>query len=118
MLELIRGTHMPQKLDWTASRDAQLRRMRFDGQSWDDIASELRISRWSTIERGKTLRAGKPEPGRRQEAADLGRDPLPAGHRTSWEILVAGSLLEGANYAGEPCFIQSAIGESAEWRAI
>ena len=109
---------MPQKLIWTAPRDAQLSRMRFDGQSWDEIASELRISRWSTIERGRKLRAGKPDSGPRPQTADLGRDPLPAGHRTSWEILVAGSLLQGTNYACDASYSPFATGVGAEWAGI
>lgn len=109
---------MPQKLIWTAPLDAQLRRMRFDGQSWDEIAAELRISRWSTIERGRKLRAGKPESGTRAQTADLGRDPLPAGHRTSWEILVAGSVLEGADYCGDNVSFPFAAGETMEWAIL
>ena len=109
---------MPQKLVWTAPLDAQLRRMRFDGQSWDEIAAELRISRWSTIERGRKLRAGKPEPGPRAQTADLGRDPLPAGHRTSWEILVAGSVLEGATYTSAGILSAFATAERAEWATL
>ena len=89
---------MPHPLIWTEPRDSQLRRMRAEGASWDDISATLRISRWAAIERGRRVTAQKPPRPPIPSPVDLGRDPLPAGHCLSWGILVAGTVLEGAAY--------------------
>ena len=89
---------MPHPLIWTEPRDSQLRRMRAEGASWDDISATLRISRWAAIERGRRVNAQKPPRPPIPSPVDLGRDPLPAGHCLSWGSLVAGTVLEGAAY--------------------
>ena len=94
---------MPHPLIWTDPRDTQLRRLRAEGSTWDEIAASLRISRWSAIERGRRLNAQKPTPAPAAPMIDLGRDPLPAGHSRSWGILVAGTVLEGSPYPCPAC---------------
>ena len=89
---------MPLPLTWTPPRDAQIRRMRAEGVSWDEIAADLRVSRWSAIDRGRKLQADGPPGTTPASKSDLGRDPLPAGHRLSWDTLVAGTILEGTHY--------------------
>jgi hypothetical protein len=93
---------MPQKLLWTEPRDAQLRRLRGDGASWDMIAAALAISRNAAIERGRRLGARLPPPARVAEVEDRylrdpRRDPLPIGHPMPWGLLTAGTSI-----AGEP----------------
>lgn len=92
---------MPIKLHWTEDRDSCLRRLRAEGASWDRIAATLGISRWSAIERGRLLGAVAP-PRPPPPPPDLGREPLPAGHPTSWNLLTAGTLLEGTAYPWPP----------------
>lgn len=94
---------MPQKLIWTAPRDAQLHRLRGDGESWDRIAAALAISRNAAIERGRRLGARLPPPARVAEAerdylADPTREPLPPGHPVSWAAITCGTQDAGAPY--------------------
>ena len=86
---------MPTKFIWTAAQDTQIRRLRAEGASWDGIAAILGLSRWSIIERGRRRpppREFVPPP------EDPARDPLPAGHPRSWDILTAGTVLENTPY--------------------
>lgn len=94
---------MPEKLIWSLPQDIQLRRMRTEGASWDEIASELRVSRWSVIQRGLKFGLRRhiptaPPPLMR----DLGREPLPAGHPASWGALIAETALHGQTYPWPP----------------
>lgn len=89
---------MPYPLIWTEPRDSQLRRMRAEGASWDEISATLRVSRWAAIERGRRVNAQKPPRLPVVRPVDLERDPLPAGHGLSWGILVAGTVLAGSAY--------------------
>ena len=97
---------MPEPLNWSQSQDLQLRRMRAEGASWDDVAAELRVSRWTAIERGRKLGACRrdPTPDDREpyRAPDLGREPLPPGHKASWGALVGHTLLHGQSYPSPP----------------
>ena len=86
---------------WSQPRDLQMRRMRAEGASWDEIATELRLSRRSVIERGRivsmvnrtTSEAPLPDPR---------REPLPPGHRASWGALVTATTLHGQTYPWPP----------------
>lgn len=89
---------MPTKFQWTAPQDAQIRRMRAQGATWDDIAASLGINRWSVIERGRRIGAHRPPPEFVPEPEDPEREPMPAGDRRSWDAINAGTVLEGAPY--------------------
>ena len=89
---------MPQKRPWTPALDAQLRRLRAEGATWDGIAALMAISRNAAIERGRRIGARRTPPEFRPPPEDPNRPPLPPGHPRSWQILIAGSCLEGQPY--------------------
>lgn len=98
---------MPEALTWSQPQDLQLRRMRAEGASWDQIATELRLSRWSVIERGRKFGVSK---GMNEQVASAnepllpnpGREPLPAGHHVSWGALISQTTLHGQSYPWPP----------------
>lgn len=83
---------------WTPARDAQLRRLRAEGATWDAIASELGLSRYTTIERGRRLGARRPPPEHVPPPDDPSRPPLPPGHPRCWGPLTEGTVLQGTSY--------------------
>lgn len=104
---------MPLRINWTEQADTMLLGLRHDGTTWDAIAAAIGVSRNAAIDRGKRLllAAGSPElaaarlPARpAAPKAPPGppsmeeRPPLCAGHPLSWELLLAGSCLDGAAY--------------------
>ena len=89
---------MPAKFHWTDAQDTRIRRLRAEGASWDSIAALLGLSRWSVIERGRRIGARPPVREAVTPPEDPGRDPLPAGHPRSWDVLTAGTVLEGSPY--------------------
>ncbi len=96
---------MHDKIIWTPARDAQLRRLRAEGEIWEAVAGELGVSRSIAIERGRRIGAPRPPPEPRPIPEDPARDPLPAGHPRSWGVLTAGTVLEGSAYP-YPVFIR------------
>jgi len=89
---------LPQKLRWTDAQDTQIRRLRSEGASWDGIAAVLGLSRWTVIERGRRIGARSPPREFVPPPEDPNRDPLPAGHPRSWDVLTDGTVLEGVPY--------------------
>lgn len=88
---------MARKIVWTEGQDARIRRMRAEGASWDIIAQQLGLARWTVIERAKLLGIGR-------AAApvvamdDLMRPPLPAGHPDSWDAITRDTSLAGLSF--------------------
>lgn len=89
---------VPQKLVWTDQRDAQLKRMRAQGGTWDAIADALGISRNAAIERGRRVGARLPPREHIPEPEDPERSAFPPGHRVTWGAIVAGTCLAGSAY--------------------
>jgi hypothetical protein len=89
---------MPRKLVWTEAQDSQIRRLRAEGASWDTVATILGLARWTVIDRGRRIRALRPLRQSMTPQEDPSRDPLPAGHPRSWNVLTAGTVLEGTPY--------------------
>lgn len=89
---------MPKKLTWTAAQDAQIRRLRAEGASWDTVAAILGLTRWSIIERGRRIGARPPPREFIPPPEDPRRDPLPAGHPRSWGAITTGTVLENTLY--------------------
>lgn len=88
---------MPPALIWSPKQDATIRRMRAGGDTWDAIALAMSMSRWTLIVRGKAIGAWTPMavvilPD------DPDRDPLPAGHPDTWDVIVRGTCLAGSPY--------------------
>jgi len=88
---------------WTAAQDAQLRRLRAEGADWADIARALRRTSAEVAARGAAIVARPPPPDFTSLPDDPWREPLSAGHPRSWNALVRGTLLDGADYP-LPCF--------------
>jgi hypothetical protein len=104
---------MPLRINWTADADTMLLGLRRDGTTWDAIAAAIGVSRNAAIDRGKRLllaegspalaaarlparpAAPRPPPG---PPSMEERPPLCAGHPVTWELLIAGTCLEGAPY--------------------
>ena len=89
---------MPRKLEWTDAQDTQLRRLRAEGATWDGIAAVLGLTRWAAMERGRRIGARRPPPDFVAPPEDPTREPLPAGHRHSWDRINEGTVLEGTPY--------------------
>lgn len=89
---------MPRKLAWTDAQDMQIRRLRLEGASWDTIAAVLGLTRSTTIERGRRIRALPPPREFVPPPEDPMRDPLPAGHPRTWGVITAGTVLENTPY--------------------
>ena len=86
---------MSRKNVWTEGQDAQIRRLRTEGASWDVIAMALGLARWVVVERARAIGAECPPANAVAFLDDAGRDPLPAGHIDSWGAINHGTSLEG-----------------------
>jgi AraC-like DNA-binding protein len=83
-------------LEWTAERDALIRRRRAQRRSYPAIAAELGLSP-STVARHAIRELGLPaviNPAQlraalRQAASDTDRPPLPPGDPASWGLLLS-----------------------------
>ncbi len=85
---------MPRKIVWTDGQDAQIRRLRTEGASWDIIASALGLARWTIIERARSIGAERPPANAVTVMDESDREPLPAGHAASWGEINRGTSLE------------------------
>ncbi len=107
---------MSRRLEWAPAKDAELRRQRDEGQTWDAIALGLGVSRNAAIDRARRIgipprRAGEaPAAGAAsssprapwQPEEDPNRPALSPGHPLAWEILTSGTLLGGTAYPWPP----------------
>ena len=89
---------MLQKHTWTEAEDTQLRRLRREGATWNEISAVLHLTRWTVIERGRRIGAPRPPPDFVPPPEDPMREPLPAGHPRTWGAINAGTVLEGTPY--------------------
>jgi hypothetical protein len=86
------------KYFWTDGQDTQIRRGRREGADWAAIAGNLSLALRLVEQRGHTLGL-KPTPADfRGPSQDPEREPLPAGHPTSWDAINAGTVLQGQPY--------------------
>jgi len=93
---------MPKKLVWTEAQDLQIRRMRAEGHSWDQIADRMDMNRWTVIERGRRIGARLPPPGSTPAPADPERPAMQAGDPVSWGAITEGTVLAGRVYVRAP----------------
>ena len=103
------GSSMRAHVRWTPELDGQLCRLRLAGVTWDGIAATMSLGRNTVLERGRKIgaRRSKPVPLRAEsEARD--RAPRQAGHPATWELITAGTLLEGECYP-YPVFLYERI---------
>jgi hypothetical protein len=73
-------------IEWTAARDAAIRRRRADGRGYPAIAAELGLSNNTVAEH---IDCAQQRAGLRQPGTNLDRPPLPAGDPVSWGLLLA-----------------------------
>ena len=84
---------------WTPGLDRKLIGLRAAGASWASIAVSLGLGRYTVVERGRRLGARKDLvqlPMILAEARD--RPPRPSGHPDSWNLINAGTVLDGQAY--------------------
>jgi hypothetical protein len=84
---------MPRKAVWTEGQDAQIRRLRTEGASWDVIALALGLARWTVIERARAIGVERRPANAVAALEDPERAPLPAGHADSWSAINRGTAL-------------------------
>jgi len=89
---------MPRKTVWTDGQDAQIRRLRTEGASWDVVALALGLARWTVIERARAIGAERPPANAVAFLDESGREPLPAGHAESWGAINRGTGLENVPF--------------------
>jgi hypothetical protein len=85
---------MPRKAVWTEGQDAQIRRFRTEGASWDLIALALTLSRWAVIERARAIGAERPPANAAAVMDEADRPPRPAGHPETWGAINRGTSLQ------------------------
>jgi hypothetical protein len=89
---------MPRKTVWTDGQDAQIRRLRTEGASWDVIALALGLARWTVIERARAIGAEQRPSHAVAILDESGREPLPAGHAESWGAINRGTSLQDVKF--------------------
>lgn len=83
---------------WTDAIDAQIRRLRAEDATWDEIARVLGRDQDLIEARARAIGVRCAPPDAIHPRQDPAREPLPAGHPLSWGPLTAGTLLEGVDY--------------------
>jgi hypothetical protein len=89
---------MSRKLPWTDAQDSQIRRRRAEGASWDAIANDLSLTLFAVTERGHRIGADHTASEFVAAPEDPLREPLPPGHKLSWDAITASTVLEGVPY--------------------
>lgn len=93
---------MPKQLTWTEAQDTQIKRLRAEGRSWEEVAAIMGLGRWTVIERGRRIGAKPPPPDFVPTLPDPERPPLPPGDPATWGAITAGTVLEGTTYVRAP----------------
>jgi hypothetical protein len=84
---------------WTEALDVRLLGLRAMGMSWEAIAQSLSVSRSQARERGRRLGAQARTPLSRVAMPDARDRPArPPGHPQCWNLINAGTVLEGEPY--------------------
>ena len=92
---------MPVAITWTHLADARLLHLRALGRPWHSVAVELGVGRNAAIERARRLGlqpVTRIQPPPRPVVERIDRPPLPPGHPVSWQVITAGTCLEGEPY--------------------
>jgi hypothetical protein len=90
---------MVAKVEWSAVLDGRLQALRQAGLSWSLVAEELRLGRYTVIERGRRIGARRPRrPAAVAETEMRDRTAWPPGHPVTWGALTAGTVLAGQAY--------------------
>ncbi len=90
---------MVAKVEWSAALDERLRALRQAGLGWTLVAEELRLGRYTVIERGRRIGARRPRRAAGDADADArDRTAWPPGHPVTWGVLTEGTVLAGQTY--------------------
>jgi hypothetical protein len=89
---------MPRKTVWTEGQDAQIRRLRTEGATWDIIALTLGLTRWAIVERSRVLGVERPPANAVAVMDQSDRPTLPAGDSESWGAINRGTSLENVRF--------------------
>ena len=84
---------------WTPEMDDRLRMLRSGGMTWDSVAEAMQLGRNTVLERGRKIGARKAPPAPPsvvEEARD--RPARQAGHPLTWDLITAGTVLQGEAY--------------------
>ena len=91
------------RLVWTSQADVHLSRLQADGSSLRAIAAAFNLGR--TVIRARMIHLGlvpctkaPAQQHKRVPPAKDEREPLPAGHPVSWNLINQGTCLQGAHY--------------------
>jgi hypothetical protein len=89
---------MPRKTIWTEGQDAQIRRLRTEGASWDIIALALGLARWTVIEHARFIGVERPPANAVTILDESDRQPFPAGHAETWDAINRATVLENVPF--------------------
>ncbi len=89
---------MARKIVWTEGQDAQIRRLRTEGATWDVVAHILDLARCTVIERARLLGVEHPPAHAAADFDDADRAPMSSGHAESWGAINRGTSLEGVPF--------------------
>ncbi len=90
---------MHPRTKWTPELDGTLKSLRDAGRTWDGIAAEMGLGRNTVLERGRKIgarRVAVQVEAVVEESKD--RAPRGAGFPACWDLLTAGTPIEGAPY--------------------
>lgn len=93
---------MPKKITWTEAQDMQIKRLRAEGRTWDDVCQTIGQTRWAVIDRGRRIGARLPPPDFIAAPPDPHREALPAGHPVTWSAITEQTVLAGVAYRRIP----------------
>ena len=84
---------------WTEAEDGKLCALRAAGLTWDEVAKEMGLGRYTVVERGRRMGArGRVRRLHLERLVVEDRPALPAGHPDSWGLITANTVLEGEPY--------------------
>lgn len=89
---------MPKKITWTEAQDLQIKRLRAEGRTWDEVAMAMNQTRWAVMDRGHRVGARAPSTDSGVPVTDPSREALPAGHPVTWSAITRDTVLAGLPY--------------------
>jgi hypothetical protein len=83
---------------WTAVLDEALLTLRGAGLTWDQVATELDLTRNTVVERGRRIGARGPRRSMDMILEPRDRPARPPGHPATWALITDGTVLAGQPY--------------------
>jgi hypothetical protein len=100
MVEVTYQEDKPKWINWTPELDAMIVGLRMAGNEWQKIAERMGLSRNTVLERGRRLNIPRINryPTRTVMLEPRDRLPRSPGHPDTWDVITAGTVLEGSEY--------------------